>query len=174
MCRNKLNKKGMFGLLIMQWIPRIIFLTVVVFAIILLIRLEIKENVNITNAELELFIKRMIYSPNGINYYDQSINRAYPGIIDLKKFKNGENVTNFAVFYGESNNYIAARLTLIKKKMNFTYNNDGYNKWYPLAQLKILGMGSATMTTMNLPVQVYDNGKLENDILNIEAITPNS
>jgi hypothetical protein len=45
-------------------------------------------NVDSFEAESEIFIHNILYSPNGISYYDGISGRLYPGTIDLSKLTN--------------------------------------------------------------------------------------
>lgn len=169
------NKNGFAGLDMVQWLIRLLFLTIVVFACVFLINLYIKNDINIAGVEMDLFYKRLIYSPNGIMYKDETLNRAYPGIIDLEKFKDGKNITDSIINYGDSNNYVAAKVSLYyfnpeDTYSEFYYNEFGYKKWKPL--LGIEGKGGVRSQTKELPVLVYDNNKYEQMILRVEIVTP--
>lgn len=177
-------KKGFAGVDMIQWMLRLIFLTVVVFSCVLLIRMYIKSDVNIFEAETDLFYKRVLYSPDGIMYKDYKINRAYPGIIDLERFRDGTNITEDMIVYGAPNNYIAAKFTLRERKRQelqpyeFYYNKNGYTRWKPFADLGIEGIGGADSIKKEILVLVYEKkeegGTLENDILEVDIVSPRS
>ena len=69
------------------WVGRIIFMLLVITVIILFVNFYSDINISSHQAETELFINRMLYSPQGISYYDPISGRLYPGIIDLTKFE---------------------------------------------------------------------------------------
>ncbi|MBW2966386.1 hypothetical protein KY342_04755 [Candidatus Woesearchaeota archaeon] len=99
-------KKGLISFNMMMWIPRIIFMVIVVTSIIILISVHYRIELDVSGAESELFVQRLLYSPHGICFYDALSNRMYPGIVDL----NNLDLINKSIFYGE-NKHIGAKLT---------------------------------------------------------------
>lgn len=168
-------KKGFVGVDMVQWFIRLMFLTIVVFTCVFLIRMYITNEVNILDAEMDLFAKRFLYSPNGLAYMDERINRVYPGIIDIGKFQDGKNIVQEMVDYGDPNNYMAAKFSLDGVNVEpFYYNVNGYHKWKPLSNLKIKGPGGAVSSEKVYPVLVYDDGKYYSSKLMIDVVTPKS
>jgi len=110
------NKKAQ-AFSMVWWIPRIIFLVIVLSSVIFLTTMYINTEKETWKTESELFIHRLIYSPNGISYYDPLTNRVYPGIIDLKKIKNTE-IINRSLFYGKDNKHIGANISVYDKNDN--------------------------------------------------------
>ncbi|MBW2981375.1 hypothetical protein KY343_00715 [Candidatus Woesearchaeota archaeon] len=100
-------KKGLLSFNMMMWIPRIIFMVIVVFSIVLLVATYFKLEMAVSEAENELFIQRLLYSPHGISFYDPYSNRIYPGIIDLDNL----DLLNKSIFYGEQK-HIGAKLSI--------------------------------------------------------------
>jgi hypothetical protein len=84
-----MRKKGFMGIEMIQWFIRIVFLALIVFTAVFFTKTFIKRSVDINQQEMDLFIKRVVYSPSGISYVDHQIDRVYPGIIDYNKFKRG-------------------------------------------------------------------------------------
>jgi len=154
-------KKGL-SLTVTQWIPRIIFLTIVVFSVLFLVRMHIRYNIEIPGLEADIFVSRLLYSPNGFTYVDPDTRRPYPGIIDLDKF-NAETVVK-AIDYGED--HIAARIMLESGK-EFIYNQDESDKWAPLSFIQ-KGLGAIKSDKIKVKVLVYDEGGYLSDHLVVE------
>jgi hypothetical protein len=164
-------KKGWIALTAMQWIPRLIFLTIVVFVCLFLIRMNISSEVTSIDAEMALYAKRIVYSPNIIAYVDSDIARVYPGIVDYDKFLHVD--LEKSLYLGEDNDYMAGNITLVKHKKSFIFNEVGYNKWMPLVKAGLFrGAGSFATYTEEMVVLVNKDGRLMRDILNITLVAP--
>ena len=70
-----------------MWVPRILFLVVVMFTVMILIRSYVATTIDTSELEANIFISRILYSPNSISYFDSDIGRTYQGVIDINKFK---------------------------------------------------------------------------------------
>jgi hypothetical protein len=120
-------KKGLISFNMLMWIPRIIFMVIVVLSIILLIASYFRLELVISKAESELFVQRLLYSPHGISFYDPYSNRVYPGIIDLDNLE----LINQSIFYGEQK-HIGAKLIVKDLGNNILaeniYNNIVYRR----------------------------------------------
>ena len=81
-----MNKKGTISEEVVLFIPRMLFIMVVVFAFVLLVKTLLVTKIDVQQLESDIFISRFMMSPNASAYYDSKIERAYPGIIDLNKF----------------------------------------------------------------------------------------
>jgi hypothetical protein len=57
-------------------------------AIVLFTAMHLNLSTESFEAESEIFIHNLVYSPHGISYYDGISGRLYPGTIDLSKFTN--------------------------------------------------------------------------------------
>jgi hypothetical protein len=169
-----MNKRGLIFEDMLVWLLRIIFLTVVVFCVVFLIRMLIVENVQVSEIEMDYFAKRVYLSKQGFAFYDDKIDRVYPGIIDYQKFAYGQERLENAMYYGEKNQYIAAKVYLKNNKTEFIYNERRYSRWKPLSNLNLIGIGGARSRTFEFPVIVKDNDNTFNDVLVIDVATPNS
>ena len=81
-------------------------MVIVITSILLLISLHYKIELDVSGAESELFVQRLLYSPHGLSFYDPYSSRLYPGIIDM----NNLDLIDNSLFYGE-NKHIGAKLT---------------------------------------------------------------
>jgi len=159
-----MKKKGLISFNMLMWIPRIIFMVIVVFSIMFLIGIYFKFEVNISDAESELFIQRLLYSPHGISFYDPYSNRVYPGIIDLDNL----DLINKSVFYGEEQKHIGAKLSIYDINNNLLaeriYNNVVYRR---IAQE---GKGGVDVYRKKLYVLVKNESKQISGRLNAEVV----
>lgn len=138
------------------FLPRLVFLIAVLFAVVLIVKVYIITNVDIREAEANILINRLLYSKNGLSHYDESIKRVYPGVIDLDKFKqlsmNNPNALDSVVInYGSDNPIIAAKITLRgidtykgDPEIIVYYNKDRFDKWEPRTLSSIRG-GAGTV-----------------------------
>ncbi len=120
----------------------------IVAAVLLIIRAYIVTNVDIRDTETRIFAARIHYAPTSIILFDNDLNRAFPGIIDLEKFNDFTLMNSIVI---NDNSFIAAKLSL--------YNLDGkpiksayfdqvwYERWEPLAESRIGGPGGADKFT---------------------------
>ena len=155
MMKNKMiikmnNKRSVICGEMIMVIPQLIFLIAVLFAFVILVKTLIITTVDVREIDASILVERMLFSPNGISYHDDSINRVYPGIINLEKFKEismktnkdfilGGDVTSIldtdVISYGPDNPpIIAAELILIqegREDIIAFYNKKWYDRWAP-------------------------------------------
>ena len=117
------SKKGQISEEVLLSIPRIIFLIAILFAVVLLVKVFIITTVDISQIEANILISRLLYSKDGLSFYDESVNRLYPGIVDINKFKqlstaNPNALDNIAINYGLDNPIIAAKIILKNLNQN--------------------------------------------------------
>lgn len=183
------NKRGGLAADVVLFIPRIILIIAVLFAIVILIKIFIITNVDVRQVEANVLINRLLSSKDGLSYYDEQLNRLYQGIIDLNKFKqissSNPNILDSTIInYGEDNPIIAAKLTLrnIKQdnpeqnynaeEITLFYNKDRFDKWEP----RILptakgGAGSFKSFKGQKYVLVKDGERLSPKILEFQVIS---
>ena len=178
--RIKRSKKGIVTFNVLHFIIRLFFLIIVMVIVVMLVRMLIVSEVDIFEAESQLFVQRLLYSQNSISYFDNELGRAYPGIINLEKFKSSTISEVFAKanYYGEDNTQIAAKLKLSDKFGNeiavADYNKLLFDRKMPIAKTFYPGPGGAKMQTRELNVLIKDKDKLEKGTLNVEVVIPNS
>jgi hypothetical protein len=174
---KKLNKKAVLFEIITM-IPRIIFLVIVMFSIIFLIRSAIAYNFSTFDAEANLFTIGAVYS---ISQIDQDTGMINSGVIDLNEFNSGKlsNILESSINYGADNKKIAAKLTLKDMKNNvlgyLVYNKDYYNEWEVKARaFWNKGPGGVHDKINKIYVLVNDGTKISGGYLEVYIIVPNS
>jgi hypothetical protein len=134
-------KKALISFNVAMWIPRIIFLTIVILSVVLLTIAYANKNIQTWQVESEIIAQRILFAPDGLAYHDPLSNRVYPGIIDVEKLNT--TILEESIFYGKENKHIGAKITLINKGTNQTiaetiYNNIVYQR---IAERGFLGRG---------------------------------
>lgn len=165
----------------LMWIPRIIFLVIVIFSIMYLIRSFITTTIDTSELQANLFAYRILYSLNSISYADTDIERLYPGVIDLGKF-NQQNTDRFlerTIYYGDKNNEIGAKLLLkdLQDNQEFTtyYNEDFFKEQKKLVDSGYTeGPGGARGYAKNYNVVIREDDSLHQGKLTIDVVIPNS
>lgn len=175
------NKKAITTFEVLMWIPRIIFLVVIMFAIMILIRSYVTTTIDTSELEANVFINRILYSPTGISYFGSDINRTYPGIIEFDKFKSQvtEKFLEKSVYYGKINRKIGAEFLLEDLSENTKtvvfYNEDFFKEQKKLVDAGLTeGPGGARGYTKKYDVLISKNNILYKGILTIEVVIPNS
>src|SRR3989338_454082 len=160
------------------WIPRIIFIIIIMFIVMTLVRTYVATVIETSDIKASLFSNRLIYSPNSISYYDDSIKRAYPGIIDPAKFSSADFLDKL-IYYGEKNREIGAKVVLKdftdEKEYTLFYNKNFFSEQKRLADAGLTeGPGGAKSYTKKYNVLVMKDNLLNNGMLTIDIAIPNS
>jgi len=116
-----LNKKGLavhWFLMIGYIVGIMAFLTILSTLVIRAVALSADTH----NMEYYLIYNRVVYSKDSIFYYDSSIGRSYPGIVDFNKF-NEENINNL---WGKQESF-GVKLS-INNNQNIFYNKNLYEQ----------------------------------------------
>ncbi len=108
----KMNKKADSKAILI--IVRLIFISIVLVTFYIFVRMAISRDINTEELEANVIITRLLYQPDGIIYYDDNLNRYYPGVIDLAKFNEAR--INNSLFM-ENNSYYTFNMTLYDKDM---------------------------------------------------------
>ena len=162
------------------FIPRILFLTAVLFAVVILIKIFIIGIIDVREAESAILVNRLLYTKNGLSYYDEDLNRIYPGIIDLNSFNelslnNPNRFDNTIISYGSDNPIISAKITLKqegRRDLIAFYNKNRYDKWEPRVLVTVKG-GAGSVKSFNdrKYVLVKDGETLTQALLEFKIIT---
>ena len=170
-----INKKAQISHTVLKSILWFFFLIVVLLSIVFLVRGYITVVIDTKDIEADLFYSEVLFTKEGISYYDEVIDRAYPGIIDINKFNN--EAFSRSISYGSDNYFISANFSLInqegKEISSFIYNEEGYKKWKPLTKRYMPGPGSATKIQKQSYVLVKQGAGIIPAILYVEIIYPN-
>ncbi len=155
-------------------ILRVFVLVGIVVVMYGLISLGINNEIDIFNAESELVIQRIIYDQDGISFYDSELKRAYPGIIDSKKFNNNHLETIFSL--PKDDQHLAVNLSLKLEdgeSKSVSLNGKWFERWYPLRDRS--GKGGKRWKQEAFPVTYFDQDKDEKiaGMLTVEVIIPN-
>lgn len=169
----KSKKSVISGEMIMA-IPQIIFLIAVLFAFVILIKVYIITYIDVRQVDANIFINRVLLSHGGISYYDQDLDRLYPGIIHLERFlgltlSNPNNLDEEIISYGDDNPILAAEMTLKRKgyaDVVAYYNKEKYDVWIQKALPNVKGgPGSVKTFEKHRYVLVKDGNSLLPGIL---------
>ena len=174
------RKKAEISSEVILIIPKIIFIIVVIFSFVILVKILIVTNVNVRDTESQILINRILFSKDSISYFDADTERLYPGIIDLKLFealsKNNPNILDMStISYGGDNPIIAAKLTLKSepnKDIVAYYNKERFDKWEPRVLPGIKGgEGSIKAFRIQKNVLVKDGEKISPALLEFFIIS---
>ncbi len=174
------GKRGEISGEIIMMIPKILFLTAVLFAVVILVKLYIITNTDIREVESNVLIGRLLYSKHGLSYFDEDLKRVYPGAIDLNKFKqigeaNPNGLDMISLSYGSDNPIISAKITLKQESKDDViafYNKNKFDQWEPRTLSTVKGgAGSVKSFRKEVYVLVNDNGKFSPAILEFNIIS---
>ena len=175
------NKKAITTFEILMWVPRIIFLVIVMFAVMILIRSYVTTTIDTSELEANVFANRILYSPTAISYYDKKIDRLYPGIIDADKFNSQKNekFLEKSSYYGSKNMEIGAKLFLKdlsdNNNLEVFYNEDFFKEQKKLAESGLTkGPGGARLFIKKYDVLLLKNNIPNKGVLTMEIVIPNS
>ena len=154
-------------------IPRLVLMVFATLSFVMLIRYFLILNIDVSEAQSQILINRFVYSPNCFSYTNPEFNRAYPGVVDLQRFD--QKVLAECVYYGERNDYAAAKLVLrffdTDEEVTLFYNQEGYDVWLPRVNMK--GPGGAELFGDEKYVLVKDGENFRRAILDVEVLIPN-
>ena len=133
------NKRSLISGEMIMAIPQIIFLVAVLFAFVILIKVFIITHIDVRQVDANIFVNRVLLSKGAISYYDESIDRTYPGIISLERFLeissiNPNALDNEIMSYGADNPILAANMTLSREgyaDIVAYYNKENFDRWEP-------------------------------------------
>lgn len=175
--RKHFNRRGSLAMDTIQFIPRLMFFTFVTLTVVFLVRSYIIYTVDVGEAEMEVQANRIIYSSACLAYYDETIERGYPGVVDLRKFHSAR--LDNCIRYGEQNDFLAMNLTLRsvdnpeESIAGVIYNLEGWDAWLP--RIGTPGPGGATVLKVRRLVVYRDAGaELKPAILDIFVVVPNA
>lgn len=167
------SKKGAVAEDVLQYIPRILFLAIAIFSIVFLVRSYIVNSLDVKDVQAEVFMNRILYSPDGISYFDSDLQRIIPGTIDVTKFT--DDTLNKLMDY-KDDSFIAAKLELSdaanKKIAMASYNGKTFERWLPLRGET--GPGGVKSTIRTYYVNYVQNKMTNQGILKIEMLQQGS
>ncbi len=166
------QNKALMSFNMLMWIPRIIFMVIVLFSVIFLATWYAWQEIHSWQAESGLITQRMLYSINGISYHDPLSSRLYPGIIDLSKFQNNQiPILDSSIYYGPENKHLGAKITIKDMQDNILregiYNNDIYSR---IVQEGRTGAGGIDVSRKKIYVLAKDTQQLIPAIAEITVV----
>jgi hypothetical protein len=167
-----MDKQAIIGEKMVFWLQRFIFLIIALLSVWLLVNYFVITKLDTDYVEAEVVFNRLMYSPTGFAYADRETGRAYPGIIDLEKFKT-ENLDQ-AVKFGKPR--AAARLVLYRDGKQVGepafLNEQWMRRWSP--RLGFKGSGAAVLLEKQLPVVYKDGEEFKTGLLKVNVVVPKS
>ncbi len=166
---------------------RIPIILLTAFAVLALVLVYIKASVDVFGIESNLFMYSMLNTKDGISYYDEELERLYPGVVDIDRFADTyvmEKQLNETFNYGEYS-VITVNMTLKSLEGDvIEYNNHRvepvvyhkkwYERWIVLARTFLPGRGSIQERERSYYVLLrYPEGKIEGGVLQISLLMPN-
>ena len=174
-------KKAITTFEVLMWIPRILFLVIVMFSIIILVRSYVTTTIDISELQANTFAYRVLYSSNAISYIDSKIDRAYPGIIDINRFRSQitEKFLEKSFYYGEKNREIGAKFSLKDLSENneiiIFYNEDFFKEQKKLVDSGFTkGPGGARSYIKKYNILILKSNNINRGILTMDITIPNS
>ena len=159
---------------------RFVIVCLVAIAMVILVKMYIVTEIDVQQTQVDLFVANMLNMKQGVSYYDETLQRAYPGIILRTDFENPsglETRLNEQMDYGEYD-ILAAELTLFDAEGGeigtAVYNTEWYERWIVLAQTFWSGKGSTTDYLINKTLLLKNNDALSQGILQFHVVMPNS
>ncbi len=159
---------------------RFVIVCLVAIAMVILVKMYIVTEIDVQQTQVDLFVTNMLNMKQGVSYYDETLQRAYPGIVLRSDFENPsalETRLDQQMDYGEYD-ILAAELTLFDAEKNTigtaVYNQEWYDRWIVLAQTFWSGKGSSTDYLVNKTVLIKDDDALSQGVLQFHVVMPNS
>ena len=174
---RRFGRRGNLAMDVIQFIPRLMFFSFVALTVVLLVRSYIVYTVDVKDAEMEVQANRLIYSPACLAYFDETLERSYPGVVDVRKFQGA--LLDNCMHYGERNDYMAMNITLRPVDepggsiAGAVYNSEGWEAWMP--RVGTPGPGGVTVLKVKRLVLYRDaDAELKSAILDIVVVVPNA
>ncbi|MBN2457735.1 hypothetical protein JXB31_01230 [Candidatus Woesearchaeota archaeon] len=172
---------------IMFMFARMLILIIIFFSIVYVTKKHIIATSDITDTEIEIMMQSIMSNKNGLIYYDQTIDRAYPHVIDPGKFRSDVPVNLDNVFsFGADQKIIAANITLFDMDgerymdkngnplMSAYINEAYYRTWLDMARSSFIGPGGAVEKTKRYYVHIKEEQGLVPGIVAVSIVMPNS
>jgi hypothetical protein len=169
------GKKGGVGVHeALEMIPYILLTVLVMAGVFFLMNMFTNLSIEIKPVQREVFFYRTLYAPHSIMFTDEKTGVVYPGVIDMNKFNTSVLDESARYVYDRQ---IAAKLTLFDLEMKeiktIYYNENWFERLYPLAKARLIGKSSASLSLKLVPV-IFKDGDVQRDgWLRVEIIIPN-
>jgi hypothetical protein len=160
-----MNKKG-YGQMpdVMNYLWKI-FLIIIVFIFVLIVaNSALNMSFDTFETEANILSYRLLYSKDGISYYDPEVERVYPGIIDLEKFVDTKQIEEKlieTIDYTADPDHLVARMEIFDNELwnlePVYLNRKYFLRWYPIAMAEGKGKGAASIIEKTYYVLLKDN-----------------
>jgi len=155
-----------------ETIPKILLVAAAVLVTILFTSYMTVSAIDTKEIEMDMFLNRLLYSPDGISYTDSDTGRTYLGIIDPSKIDKDklEKAISFS-----SDRYISAKISLYYKGSlvkEAKYQEDWFDKLSPIAKSGIGGKGGVDYSKEGFILEYYDTSGFKEGVLTIEIVRP--
>ena len=166
---------------ILEFLPRIIFLTVAVLIIGIYSSFFLIRHVDTFEVEEETLLNRIYFSPELAAYQDPATGRAYPGQVDPEhirtdhlerglEYEDKEHIALKVVL--EDRNGISVMLPDGDLAIGFV-NQESYERWQPMTNIGLKGAGAFSYFERRLPVQYSYEDEIRTGFLKVSIIKPN-
>lgn len=178
---NKLlkSKRALESFEVVNHILEIIFIISVGVFVFFIIHFE--KKIDTFPVESEILADRILYSNNGLWFYDENISRLYPGTLEFDNFNNKgkiEQSLNKTMDYGDENKRAAAELVLEDntglKFGPIYYNEQKYKEWIEWHKAGVKkGVGARQGETKKIGVVIKKDNGLSAGTLTMTILIPN-
>ncbi len=142
---------------------------------------HVEKDIDTFPVESNVLFSRILYSNNGLWFYDAEIDRIYPGILEFENFNDVdkiESLLNKAIYYGDDNKRAAAELILKEENgaesVSVYYNKNMYREWEGLYKAGITkGAGGRQGKTKTFNILIKKQQELIPGNLEITVLIPN-
>lgn len=170
------NKRGFEVTDMWLQVMRLIFTVFVVIAVLVILNFFVIKNLNTQLPESHILINRLMYGKHSLSFYDESIDRVYPGII-IPDALVDEKLDS--MLYFEKNQLVTAKVSLYDKDNKHLktayYNKLWYDRLYDIAIIRTSGPGGALEIIEDRYVLYMEpDGTLKPGNLRFSVITPNA
>ncbi|MEM4267636.1 MAG: hypothetical protein QXK37_02285 [Candidatus Woesearchaeota archaeon] len=184
--RNGL-RKGWADFPLLFLFIKMAFLFAVAIAVVVVVHSFISEDIDVFDAESDIFLHAVLYSQDGISYVDPVTKRVYPYMIDPRYFLNSSTSSErLQKAFSSKKPFIAAKFSLEQKdsRKSFVYkgkelqplyyNEEAYKKWIVIAKSGATGIGGVQEKTRFYNVILNDGENVFPADLAVSVVIPNS
>ncbi len=170
----KLGRKGQ-GFNETIAIVYIIFLAFVTISLVFLLRHTIFLFADTSRTEADTYLNFILYSREGLSYYDPDIDRVYPGVIDRARFVPGT-IESGLSFQGvrADKELPAAKFELYNLRTGAVQQLYWNEQWFLRLEPKsgLFGTGSPNQVTKSFPIIIKNDTVEDPGLLAVEVIVP--
>jgi hypothetical protein len=166
------DRSAFLSLDVILYIFKILFAIIVLTALMVMVKHFIQEDVDIIQAEANLFFYRTLFSKNGLSYFDPITESVHVGILDLEKIHNLniDGYLNDTIAFGDKDKrHIAARFEIYNSDgdlvKRFYFNQNFFENLYPLISS---GRGPSAVQYVEKSLYILLYNKKYHDLLELD------